>query len=230
MLVNQYDSITGQYISSRLADPDPSNPKGWLIPAFSTDVPMPDRPRNTWPFFVNGAWILKPDYRAITLYSKTTGAPTEITVVGIAPNDVGLTETAPPSDEYKWQDGTGWVIDEAVVIAKVRAAAMAEFDTLMAAARQKNYGKADAQAAGLLSPVEEGIFKAWAAYQWSLVKVVNAPDFPATTDWPPLPDEAAITTQVEADEAAKAEAAAQAAAEQAAAAQAAASTGTTDAS
>ncbi|KVN83418.1 tail fiber assembly protein [Burkholderia ubonensis] len=213
MLVNQYDSITGQYLSSRLADPDPTNPKGWLIPAFSTDVPVPDRPRNTWPFFVNGAWVLKPDYRAITLYSKATGTPTEITIVGIAPEDVGLTEIAPPSSEYKWQDGTGWVLDEAVVIANARAAAMATFDTLMAAARQKNYGKADAQAAGLLSPVEEAIFKAWAAYQWSLAKVVNAPDFPATTDWPALPDEAAIAAQVDADERAKVAAAEKAAAE-----------------
>lgn len=212
MLVHQYDSITGQYISSRLAEPDPSHPTRWLIPAFSTDVPLHDRPRNTWPFFVKGVWVLKPDYRSIPLYNKANGAPTEITVAGVAPEDVGLTETAPPSDEYKWQEGTGWVVDEAVVAARARTAAMATFDMLMAAARQKNYGKADAHAAGLLGPVEEGIFKAWADYQWSLAKVVNAPDFPATLDWPQVPDEAAITAQVQAEEAAKAEDAAKSAA------------------
>lgn len=215
MLVHQYDSLTGQYVSSRLADPDPVHPQGWLIPAFSTAVPLPARPRNTWPYFVDGQWVLKPDYRSIPLYSKATGEPTEITVVGVAPDDVGLTETAPPSDECKWEDGKGWVVDPSIVAAKARTAAMATFDTLMANARMNNYGKADAQAAGLLSPVDEAIFKAWAAYQWSLVRVVNAPDFPATLDWPALPDEAAITAQVEAEEAAAA--AAKAAAEKEAA-------------
>jgi hypothetical protein len=214
MLLNQYDSHNGQFISSRLADPDPNHPEGWLIPAFSTDVPLPERPRNTWPFFIDGNWVLRPDYRSIPLYSKANGALTEITVAGIAPEDVGLTETAPPSDEHKWTEGTGWVIDPAIVAAKARAAAQAMFDTLMADAREKNYGKHDAQVAGLLSPVDEAIFKAWAAYQWSLTKVRNAPDFPAVLDWPTLPDEAAIAAQVEAE---LAEKAAKAAAEQEAA-------------
>lgn len=214
MLLNQYDSHTGQFIAARLADPDPTCPNSWLIPAFSTDQELPARPRNTWPFFLDGKWTLRPDYRAIPLYSKADGTLREITVVGIAPEDVGLTEIAPPSDECKWAEGTGWVIDPAIVAAKARAAAMATFDTLMADARQKNYGKHDAHVAGLLDPFEEALFKAWAAYQWSLSKVVSAPDFPAVLDWPAEPDEAAITARVEAE---LAEKAAKAAAEKAAA-------------
>lgn len=100
MLLHQYDSQTGQYLNSFLADPDPLNPGRWLEPAFTTSTPLPERPRLTWPVFRDGLWSLVPDYRTLRLYRKDNGEVAEILVIGITPDDAGLTDVPRPSDEH----------------------------------------------------------------------------------------------------------------------------------
>ncbi|MDR6469547.1 hypothetical protein J2777_003275 [Paraburkholderia graminis] len=192
MLIHQYDAETGQYISSRLADPDPLNVDRWLIPAFSTIDELPSRPRLTWPFYLDGAWKLLPDYRGLMLYRQDNGQPAEIQVAGATPAEHGLTETPRPSDEYMFRDGA-WVIDPVLVAQRVRAAAMAEFDMRMTHARTMNAGKADAYAAGLLSREEAYYFRAWSAYQLDLVRAIQREGFPDAVSWPdePVPYEVA---------------------------------------
>ncbi|SAK23309.1 tail assembly chaperone gp38 [Burkholderia multivorans] len=92
MLIHQYDAETGQYISSHLADVDPKNPDRWLVPAFSTLDPLPERSPRTWPFYRNGAWKLLPDHRGQVLYRQDTGEPAEILAAGTTPEAQGLTE------------------------------------------------------------------------------------------------------------------------------------------
>lgn len=208
MLIHQYDNATGQYISSNLADPDPKNQDRWLVPAFSTDIALPERARNEWPFFVDGAWALKPDYRGQMLYRTADGTAAELLMPGIAPADAGLTTTPRPSDQYVWSDGD-WALDPVIVAAQKRAAAMQEFEALLADARTANAGKADAYAAGLLSPAQAALFKAWANFQLDLVRVIDSATFPDDFAWPAKPDADAIAAQVEADARAKAEAEAQ---------------------
>ncbi|BCB23195.1 tail fiber assembly [Burkholderia phage FLC5] len=186
MLIHQYDAATGQYISSRLADPDPINADRWLVPAFSTIDDLPSRPRLTWPFYVDGAWKLLPDYRGLMLYRQDNGQPAEIQIAGATPAEYGLTETPRPSDEYTFRDGA-WAIDPAIVAQRVRAAAMAEFDMRMTKARTMNAGKADAYAAGLLSREEAYYFRAWSAYQLGLVRSIQHEGFPDAVSWPDEP-------------------------------------------
>ncbi|APU00297.1 tail fiber assembly [Ralstonia phage RS-PII-1] len=200
MFIHQYDSGTGAYISSRLADPDP-NSDGWLVPAFSTTAELPARTRHTWPFFNGEAWVLQPDYRGILLYRCDSGTQAEILVPGISPEQAGLTTEPRPSAEYHWVDG--WVLNPEAVAARERAEAMAAFDVRMERARTVNFGKADALAAGLLTPAQKGIFKAWAEYQMALVRVVSSPDFPRECEWPDEPDEAAAAAAGEAEAAAE---------------------------
>lgn len=202
MLLHNYDSQTGQYLGSTLAEPDPRNESRWIEPAFSTTAPLPDRPRYTWPFFVDGVWKLLPDYRGMMLYRQAEGAPAEILVAGITPEDAGLTPSPRPSDEYHFVGGE-WVVNPEVLAIRERATAMAEFDQRMDLAKAKNAGKADALAAGLLDVGGAALFKAWAAYQVAVVAVVEADSFPAGRVWPPEPDEGAVTAQAYADEAAK---------------------------
>ncbi|MFJ4288750.1 tail fiber assembly protein [Cupriavidus sp. NPDC089707] len=203
MMLHHYDSHTGQYISSALADPDPRDPKAWLQPAFTSLAPLPERNRYEWPFFCDGAWVMLPDYRGIVLYRTENGEPAELGVPGITPQEAGLTPDPRPSELHRWTTD-GWALDTALVAERTRAAAMAEFDRLMAIAREANAGKADAHAAGLLNAVETALFKAWSAYQLDLVRVVNSPDFPIVSDWPEEPNVEAITATVQAEEAAKA--------------------------
>ncbi|MBW5283387.1 tail fiber assembly protein [Burkholderia gladioli] len=206
MLCNHYDRQTGQYLSSTLADSDPKDDSRWLEPAFSTVTPIPNRKPLTWPFWKDGAWVLMPDYRGRVLYRTDTGERTEILAAGVTPADAGLTETPRPSDEYRWTDGA-WAIDPDIVARKVKERAMAEFQQRLANAQTKNYGRADAHAAGVLSDVEEAQFVAWSKYQMDLSRVVNAPDFPASAVWPDEPDDEAIRRDVDAKRAAAAEAA-----------------------
>jgi hypothetical protein len=186
MLIHQYDAETGQYISSRLADADPMNADRWLVPAFSTADELPARSQLEWPFYVNGAWKLLPDYRGRILYRQDNGASAEILIAGTTPAEHGLTETPRPSDEYTFRDGA-WAIDPAIVAQRVRAAAMAEFDMRMTHARTMNAGKADAYAAGLLSREEAYYFRAWSAYQLGLVRAIEQAGFPDVVSWPDEP-------------------------------------------
>ena len=186
MLIHQYDAATGQYISSRLADADPRNIDRWLVPAFSTTDMLPERTPLEWPFYVNGAWELRPDYRGRLLYRQADGSAAEILVAGTTPAEQGLTTIARPSDEHMFRDGA-WVIDPAIVAQRVRAAAMAEFDLRMAHARTMNAGKADAYSAGLLSREDAYYFRAWSTYQLDLVRAIQRDGFPDVVSWPDEP-------------------------------------------
>ncbi|WP_042297856.1 tail fiber assembly protein [Paraburkholderia bannensis] len=205
MYIHNYDNTTGQYISTNLADADPKNQDRWLVPAFCTDIQPPERVRNEWPFFVDGAWTLKPDYRGQMLYRTENGEPAEILMAGIAPADAGLTTMPRPSDQYVWSNDA-WALDPVIVAAQKRAAAMKEFEALIEAARAANTGKSDAYLAGLLSPAQVALFKAWAKYQTDLVDVIASASFPDDFAWPAKPDADAIAAQVEADARAKAQA------------------------
>ncbi|MEJ0003467.1 MAG: tail fiber assembly protein [Pararobbsia sp.] len=209
MLIHQYDDATGQYLSSRLADPDPRREGRWLEPAFATAEPLIERTANTWPFFREGSWVLLPDFRGRILYRQDNGEAAEIFVPGVTPEDVGLTVAPRPSDEYRWTDGQ-WTLDAETIARRERAAAMAEFESRMDEARSTNAGKADAYAAGLLDELGVAMFKAWATYQLDLVRVLSALGFPADRSWPVAPVEEQIARQVEIDrqtrEAEKAEA------------------------
>jgi len=186
MLIHQYDSQTGQYLSSSLADEDPRRLGRWLIPAFSTVDTLPERQSLTWPFYRDGAWTLLPDYRCRVLYRCDNGEPTEILVPGTTPDENGLTDTPRPSDQYRWQDGA-WVLDPDKIAQAKQAAAMAEFDSRMTKAKQKNAGRADAYAAGLLNDEQIYNFKAWSTYQMDLVRALDQDVFPEAVEWPAEP-------------------------------------------
>ncbi|MBR7996441.1 tail assembly chaperone [Burkholderia cenocepacia] len=203
MLCNQYDSLTGQYIVSFLADVDPMNSTRYLVPAFCTLEPLPERAPRTWPFWRDGKWEMLPDYRGVRLYRTESGLPAEITVAGVKPDDAGLTEEPRPSDTHVWRDGT-WVVDEKIVADRARESAMNDFFTRLEKARQQNRGKSDARMTGRLSDLEQATFDAWADYQVALVNVVESPTFPTQIAWPAEPDPDAILAKVQAERAEKA--------------------------
>ncbi|KML56355.1 tail fiber assembly protein [Burkholderia cepacia] len=216
MLCNQYDSLTGQYVVSFLADVDPMNSSRFLVPAFCTFEPLPEREPRTWPFWRDEKWKMLPDYRGVRLYRTESGVAAEITVAGVTPDDAGLTEKPRPSDTHVWRDGT-WAVDEKIVADRARESAMNDFFARLENARQQNRGKSDARMTGRLSDLEEATFDAWADYQVALVRVVESPTFPVEITWPAEPNPAAILAKVEAARAEKAAREAEEAAQRAAA-------------
>lgn len=197
-MIHHYDSKTGRYLDSSLADSDPQQPDCWLIPSFATDKPLPERLPQTWPFWQNETWTMLPDYRGQVLYRTDNGDQAEITVPGVAPEECGLTTKARPGGEYVWRGGD-WIIDPAIVEKQRYDNAMAEFNVKMAKARAANLGKADTLASGMLEVFDAELFKAWAIYQMDLVRVTSDPEFPAGCKWPPEPDAEAIARRIEAE-------------------------------
>ncbi|MGO4413285.1 tail fiber assembly protein [Cupriavidus sp. KB_39] len=196
MLIHSYDNLTGQYIASCLADADPLRDGQWLQPSFTTALPLPERTANTWPFFLNDSWVLKPDYRGKILHRCDNGQAAEILFAGVTLEEAGLTVQPRPSNDHRWDNGE-WTLDPEAVTRTLRQAAMSEFDQRMDLARQMNHGMADAFAAGLLDEQQAALFRAWATYQMDLVRVVNSSDFPARAEWPPEPNETEIVAIVE---------------------------------
>lgn len=186
MLIHQFDNTTGAYLNSCLADADPRNDGRWLIPAFSTSDPLPERTPLSWPFYRDGAWLLLPDYRGRPFYRQDTGEPTEILAAGKTPAELNLTDKPRPSDRHTWINGE-WAVSAEQLAQEKRDAMMAEFDLRMSKARAKNAGKADALAAGLLNDEETYYFKAWSAYQMALVRAIESDKFPDSVEWPDTP-------------------------------------------
>ncbi|MBB5469163.1 hypothetical protein HDG32_005310 [Paraburkholderia sp. CI2] len=186
MLIHQYDAATGAYVSSGLADVDPRNEDRWLLPAFSTIDSLPDRAPRTWPFYRDGAWVLLPDHRGRMLYRTDNGEPTEIVAPGITPADLNLTDNPRPSLRHTWIDGE-WAVSPELIAQEKHDAMIADFERLMARARNENAGKADALAAGLLDDEQTYYFKAWSAYQMALVRALKTAASPDDVQWPDTP-------------------------------------------
>ncbi|GAB5098714.1 tail fiber assembly protein [Caballeronia sp. HLA56] len=189
MLIHHYHPESGAYVHSTQADVDPRNDGRWLIPASATADAPPERTPTTWPFHTMGAWRLLPDFRGRICYRIESGEPVEITVAGKSPEVLGLTDQPRPSPAHIWLDGK-WDIDPALARQRLRDAAMNEYDTRMARARSMNAGRADAYAAGLLTPEQAEAFRAWAAYQLDLMRAVDAEGFPDQVTWPTEPAQA----------------------------------------
>ncbi|WP_260438555.1 tail fiber assembly protein [Burkholderia contaminans] len=187
---------------SFLADVDPMNSSRYLVPAFCTLEPLPEREPRTWPFWRNDKWEMLPDYRGVRLYRTESGAVAEITVAGVTPDEAGLTEAPRPSDAHVWRDGS-WAIDEEIVAGRVRESAMNDFFARLEKARNQNLGKSDARVTGRLSDLEAATFDAWTDYQVALVRVVESPSFPAQIAWPDEPDPDAILAKVQTERVAK---------------------------
>ena len=60
--------------------------------------------------FEGDAWVVRADFRDVTLYDTATGLPASITEIGVAPEDKGYTDLAPLSTPCKW-NGAAWVDD-----------------------------------------------------------------------------------------------------------------------
>lgn len=205
MLIHSYDSITGQYLRSGLADPDPRNPGRWLEPAFSTTQALPDRGRHEWPFFdaKAGAWILKPDYTSILLYRTSDGEPAEVTLKGISLEEAGLTTEPRPDNVHTWQDGA-WKPDPVLVARQLRETAMAEYTQRAVAAQARTMNKSDSYQLGLMTPAEIAEYRAWTKYQMALTRVLNGENFPEERAWPAEPDAATLAAELKIAEAEKA--------------------------
>ena len=109
MKIYNYQPVTGEYLGECIADPSPAEPGNFLLPAFSTtDVP-PIPGDNQTAVYLNGAWVLVPDYRGSTRWRRD-GTEYTIDELGVAP-DVTDTDHDPRPSIYHVWSGSEYVLD-----------------------------------------------------------------------------------------------------------------------
>lgn len=137
------DPRSGEYLPAisqgLVADPDPMDINGWLVPANAyIDIP-PAAGVNQAIIRNQDGWAIVEDHRG-SYYRTDTGEVEQLTALGPVPE--GLTDQRPPSAAYVWVNGS-WIVDEAKQakqLANLLSALCAAIDTAADTARAKVVG------------------------------------------------------------------------------------------
>lgn len=128
-IIYNADPVTGEFIGTSYADPDPLTPGNWLLPAHAYLEAPPAAGSAECAAWDGERWTLMPDMRG-ECYSTETGWPVQHLALGPLPD--GLTAEAPESDLHRW-DGSRWILNPALVAARRRLEIMAELYAIDAA-------------------------------------------------------------------------------------------------
>lgn len=106
-IIYNADPVTGEFIGTAYADPDPLTPGNWLLPAHAYfDAPAPAGPGDA-SVRDGDSWVVVQDHRG-AVYSTETGAEINHQYLGVLPE--GFTTAPRPSKAHRWS-GEGWVLD-----------------------------------------------------------------------------------------------------------------------
>lgn len=100
--------LTGEYLGSGQADPDPMDEQNWLIPAHAYLEAPPAFGKSEAAVRTKDGWQRVPDYRG-TVYQTDTGEPVQHNELGPLP--VTLTHRPRPTPDHRWA-GSRWQLDK----------------------------------------------------------------------------------------------------------------------
>ncbi|MDZ7887765.1 MAG: hypothetical protein U5M72_00355 [Pseudomonas sp.] len=95
--------LTGEYLGTGYADPDPLDAGNWLVPAHAYLDAPPEAPAKQAAVHTKTGWALLPDYRG-TVYRADNGEAVEQSDLGHLP--AGLTAEPRPSPSHIWVNET----------------------------------------------------------------------------------------------------------------------------
>ena len=187
LVVYQSHPLTGEFIGTAYADPDPLEAGNWLIPGRA----VTEAPPETKPGFaaihvpgVEPAWTVIEDLRG-EVYDTVTGEPRQWINLGPLPDS--LTTQPKPSPDHVW-NGQAWVIDREVEQANQRTLERqwrdAELENVQWL-RERHRDESDLELAHTLTPDQ---FKQLLSYLQELRDWPQSPDFPALQQRPVAPD------------------------------------------
>jgi len=136
MDIFNYDQLTGEYLSTTVADLDPLDQLP-LIPAYATDVTTITPTAGSVATFNGTVWSEIEDHRGATVYDTTSKEESTITDLGVIPAD--KTEIVP--DVYTTWDGSAWVVD----LPAAKTAEQTKVDSLAEQQRQTFITAGDGQ-------------------------------------------------------------------------------------
>ena len=101
------------YIGESFADPSPLDPPGvWLIPAYATDVSLPDYSAGTIPVFDGTEWKVVTDNRGIWYNTSTSQAYLVTNPQEEQPNSTRIQPPSiEPNQKLSWSNGQ-WVVED----------------------------------------------------------------------------------------------------------------------
>lgn len=184
--VYQAHPVTGEYVGTSLADPDPLDKGNWLIPGRAFLEAPPEASAGFAAVHVVGedkCWTLLPDLRG-DVYRTDTGLRENWTAFGELPE--GLTAEPCPGPYHVWADG-GWRLDASAESEAQKLVALDARDGLLRIAATRMAPLTDAVELGEATPEEEAELKAWKRYRVDLNRIQLQSGFPSVIDWPAVP-------------------------------------------
>jgi hypothetical protein len=116
-LVIYHAGVTGEFIGSGYAEPDPMEPGKWLIPARAYREKPPEPDERTVAVWGENGWALVADFRG-QVYGIVDGAVVQHHALGELP--YGLTVDPRPGLDYVWLNGE-WALDKSAHDARSEA-------------------------------------------------------------------------------------------------------------
>ena len=135
------------------ADESPLDDDVYHLPQYTTKKPVPILTEHACALYDEASddWLIVPDYRGETLYSKADGEPFVIEKLGDIPEN--LTFLARPSKAHDW-DGKQWVLNQAKQ-SELDAAALAAAKSAALAAAVRYADELQAAILGETSPAAQ---------------------------------------------------------------------------
>lgn len=145
MKIFNYHPETHEYTGDSQADASPLEPDVFLMPSYSTPIEPPATLEIEVAVFIDGQWLVKPDWRGVALFGTADGASVFINDIGVVPSDIGATDIPPPDETFVWRKGK-WVVDKDKVAAKLeieKSRAITDASTYIHEVRKKIAGTSD---------------------------------------------------------------------------------------
>jgi hypothetical protein len=173
-LVIYHAGVTGEFIGSGYADPDPMDPGNWLIPARAYREQPPEPGANQSVIRGSTGWELVADYRGL-IYGVENGLAIQYDELGELP--YGFTAQPCPGADYIWLDGQ-WLLDEAAQDRREQSAARAWRDSEIDSVKWLRERHRDESELGVPHVLTDEQFRQLLTYMQALR------DWPATADFP----------------------------------------------
>jgi hypothetical protein len=162
MKIYNYNPVTGEFISTSIADPDPIEDGAFLIPAHATMIVPPSTSTSEVAVFSESSvtWSIVPDFRGQTFYDQQNGDAVVIADIGAVPAHLGA------------------AVPAQIVDARARSLARQQRNALIANSDWTMLPDA---------PLTSAQKIAWSSYRQALRDISSQTGFPAVIDWPVQP-------------------------------------------
>jgi hypothetical protein len=182
-LVIYHAGVTGEFIGSGYADPDPMDSGNWLIPARAYREQPPEPGANQSVIRGSADWELVADYRGL-IYGIENGLATQYDELGELP--YGFTAQPCPGPDYQWVDGE-WSLDESAQARREQDAARAWRDSEIESIKWLRERHRDELDLGIAHVLTDGQFAQLLTYMQALRDWPQVLDFPAMESRPVVP-------------------------------------------